>query len=112
MASAMASERYLPPFKALLRRHRLAANLPQESLAERAGLSFRTISDLERGHNLATRAQTVQLLSQALALPPAEHVRCVEAAHRLNTLDNVTPDDLRPSSGWRGLAAHRLLLPI
>ena len=94
----MTSERYLPPFKTLPRRHRLAANLTQESLAERAGLSFRTISDLERGLNLAPRAQTVQLLSQALALPPAEHVRFVEAAHRLNTLDSAPPDDLRPSS--------------
>jgi transcriptional regulator with XRE-family HTH domain len=33
----------------LLRQYRVAAALSQEALAERAGLSARTISDLERG---------------------------------------------------------------
>ena len=33
----------------LVRRHRTAAALSQEALAERAGLSVRAISDLERG---------------------------------------------------------------
>jgi transcriptional regulator with XRE-family HTH domain len=37
------------PFGRQLRRYRLAAGLSQEALAERAGLSWRTISDLERG---------------------------------------------------------------
>jgi hypothetical protein len=36
-------------FGYLLRRYRLAALLTQEQLAERAHLSYRTISDLERG---------------------------------------------------------------
>jgi transcriptional regulator with XRE-family HTH domain len=35
-------------FAALLKRHRLAAGLTQEALAERAGLSPRAVSDLER----------------------------------------------------------------
>ena len=34
---------------AFLKRYRLAAGLSQEALAARAGLSARTISDLERG---------------------------------------------------------------
>src|SRR5947209_2906721 len=38
----------LESFGALLQRHRLAAGLSQEELAERAGLSRRGISDLER----------------------------------------------------------------
>ncbi|HEV8278838.1 MAG TPA: helix-turn-helix transcriptional regulator, partial [Streptosporangiaceae bacterium] len=36
-------------FAELLRRHRLAAGLTQEALADRAGLSVRGIADLERG---------------------------------------------------------------
>ena len=36
-------------FGELLRRHRLAAGLTQEALAERAGISVRAITDLERG---------------------------------------------------------------
>ena len=38
-----------PSFAVLLRRYRIAAGLSQEELAERAGLSRRGISDLERG---------------------------------------------------------------
>ena len=38
-----------PSFAQLLRRHRRELGLTQEALAERAGLSWRTISDLERG---------------------------------------------------------------
>ena len=37
------------PLGELVRRHRAAATLSQEQLAERAGLSVRAISDLERG---------------------------------------------------------------
>ena len=36
-------------FADLLKQHRLAVGMTQEELAERAGLSARGISDLERG---------------------------------------------------------------
>jgi predicted ATPase/DNA-binding XRE family transcriptional regulator len=52
----------------LLRRYRMAAGLTQEELAERAGLSTRAISDLERGVKRAPRRETVELLADALAL--------------------------------------------
>lgn len=55
-------------FSVLLRRHRLAAGLTQESLAERAGLSVRGISDLERGVNRAPYLATVIALGDALQL--------------------------------------------
>ena len=42
------SSHQIPPFADLLKRHRLAAGLSQEELAERAGLSPRGVSDLER----------------------------------------------------------------
>ena len=55
-------------FAALLRRHRLAAGLTQEALAERAGLSIRGISDLERGVNRAPYVATILRLGDALQL--------------------------------------------
>src|SRR5215469_13994683 len=44
-------------FGELLLRHRLAAGLTQEELAERAGLGRRSIQSLERGENQPLRAQ-------------------------------------------------------
>ena len=58
-----------PSFAQLLRRHRRELGLTQEALAERAGLSWRTISDLERGVGLP-RKDTLALLVEALALDP------------------------------------------
>jgi transcriptional regulator with XRE-family HTH domain len=52
-------------FAALLRRHRIGAGLTQEALAERARLSVRGISDLERGVNRTPRLLTVGLLQRA-----------------------------------------------
>jgi predicted ATPase/transcriptional regulator with XRE-family HTH domain len=66
-------------FAALLRRHRIATGLSQEALAERAGLSARAISDLERGARRAPYRETVRLLADALDLVPADRV-VLEAA--------------------------------
>jgi predicted ATPase/DNA-binding XRE family transcriptional regulator len=59
-----------PPFGSLLRRYRRDAGLTQEDLAERAGLSIRTISDLERGLNSTPQSATLEMLVGALALSP------------------------------------------
>jgi class 3 adenylate cyclase/tetratricopeptide (TPR) repeat protein len=48
------------------------AGLTQEELAERARLSARAISDLERGVNRSARIHTVRQLAEALALSPAD----------------------------------------
>lgn len=64
---------------ALLKRHRLTAGLTHERLAERSALSARTISDLERGVSRRPRRETIDLLSQALQLSPAER-SALEAA--------------------------------
>ena len=53
-------------FGDVLRRVRIAAGLTQAALAERAGLSVRGISDLERGVNRTPRTDTVALLTEAL----------------------------------------------
>src|SRR5262245_14761155 len=64
-----------PTFGELLRRHRLAAGLTQEQLAERASLSVRGISDLERGRRLRARSDTIALLAKALGLAKDEAAR-------------------------------------
>jgi predicted ATPase/transcriptional regulator with XRE-family HTH domain len=69
-------------FGALLRQYRVAAGLTQEALAERAGVSTRGISDLERGAHGLPRRDTLQLLLDALALSPADRAVLVAAARR------------------------------
>jgi predicted ATPase/transcriptional regulator with XRE-family HTH domain len=58
-------------FGSVLRRYRLAAGLSQESLAERAGISVRGLSDLERGLSRAPRVETLARLAEALGLEGA-----------------------------------------
>src|SRR5688572_32793514 len=69
-------------FGGLLRRYRVAAGLTQEELAERAGVSTRGISDLERGAHGLPRKDTLQLLLDALALSPTDRAALVATARR------------------------------
>jgi len=69
-------------FADLLKRLRGAAGLTQEALAERAGLSVRGLSDLERGVNRSPRADTVQMLAKALTLTSADREAFEQAARR------------------------------
>ena len=64
----------------LVRRHRTAAALSQEVLAERAGLSVRAISDLERGVHRTPRLATVRLVAGALGLNEADRAELLTAA--------------------------------
>jgi predicted ATPase/transcriptional regulator with XRE-family HTH domain len=68
------------PFGDLLKHYRLAARLTHERLAERSGLSARTISDVERGVSRRPRRETVDLLSEALRLSPADRTAFQAAA--------------------------------
>jgi len=56
-------------FAELLRQLRAETRLTQEELAEAAGLSPRSVSDLERGINRTARKETAVLLAGALGLP-------------------------------------------
>lgn len=67
-------------FGDLLRRYRTAAALSQEALAERAGLSVRAISDLERGVHQVPRLESVRMLADALSLGEAARVTLLAAA--------------------------------
>jgi predicted ATPase/DNA-binding XRE family transcriptional regulator len=59
---------------------RARAGLSQETLAERSGVSGRTISDIERGLARAPRAITLSLLAEALGLSPTERDQLRKAA--------------------------------
>src|SRR5215207_2242370 len=69
-------------FGVLLRRHRLTVGLSQEALAERAGLSVRGLSDLERGVRTAPYPATVARLADALLLDAEERAALVTSARR------------------------------
>jgi predicted ATPase/DNA-binding XRE family transcriptional regulator len=77
-------------FGELLRRYRVDAGLTQEALAERAGLSARGLSDLERGLRRRPRTDTVQRLVAALGLRGADRAR----------LEGTTPVDRAETNGF------------
>jgi DNA-binding CsgD family transcriptional regulator/transcriptional regulator with XRE-family HTH domain len=79
-------------FGALLRERRLAAGLTQEELAERAGVSARAVSDLERGGGRAPRLQTVALLAEALGLAEAHRAALLAAARRAAPSSVAVPE--------------------
>lgn len=62
-------------FGDLLKRIRLGAGLSQEELADRAGVSARAISDLERGERLRPRRETLGLLFNALQVTTEERAQ-------------------------------------
>lgn len=99
----------LPPvsFGDLLRSLRMAAGLTQEELAEAARVSYRSISDLERGVSRFPRRDTARLLADALGLAGDDRARFEAAARgRPPAAGNVVP---RPLPG--GIAAATRALP-
>ena len=56
-------------FGELLRYYRLMSGLTQEELADRSGLSVRTIANMERGRTTRPYRRSVRSLADALALP-------------------------------------------
>jgi len=75
----MSVSRDAASFGWLLREHRLAAGLTQEALAERSGVSPRTIQQLEAGIARPRRA-TALYLAEALALTGPAHEALLQAA--------------------------------
>jgi predicted ATPase/DNA-binding XRE family transcriptional regulator len=74
------AEQNVQGFGGLLRQLRADARLTQEELAEAAGLSPRSISDLERGINLTARKDTARLLAGALGLAGPQRALFEQAA--------------------------------
>lgn len=67
-------------FSEVLKEYRLAAGLTQEELAERANLSTRAVSDLERGVRRTPQKETIGLLARALDLSSEQLARFTAAA--------------------------------
>ena len=82
-------------FGSILRARRMAANLTQEALAERSGLSVHGIGMLERGVRRDPRPGTIDALARALGLDPAARAALVRAARG--------QDDPRQPVAWKSL---------
>jgi transcriptional regulator with XRE-family HTH domain/tetratricopeptide (TPR) repeat protein len=94
--SAMAMPQRLT-FGELLKRYRAAAHLTQDELAERAGLSAKAISALERGERQAPRRETVALLAEALRLSESERAQFIAAARQRPTPPSQTSPVEQPA---------------
>jgi Tfp pilus assembly protein PilF/transcriptional regulator with XRE-family HTH domain len=79
-------------FGPVLRDYRTAANLTQEELAARCGLSVHAIGMLERGVRRAPRPRTVELLARGLGLDGTQRRALVAAARRSSPRNVVAPE--------------------
>nr|WP_280117160.1 helix-turn-helix domain-containing protein [Microbispora hainanensis] len=70
-------------FGALLRSHRLRLRLTQEALAERAGISSRSVAELERGRGRSPRPRSLEQLATALDLDGQEREEFIAVGHAL-----------------------------
>ena len=91
----------MSPLGRLLRRHREQARLTQEELADRAGVSARTISDIERGVRARAYADTAARLSVALGLTETDRAAFLNAARGPNRM-----------AGHRGSSVPRPITPL
>ncbi|HEY7022849.1 MAG TPA: helix-turn-helix domain-containing protein, partial [Ktedonobacterales bacterium] len=82
---------HAPVFGELLRQHRLAAGLTQEELAERARISVRAISDLERGVRRAPHKDTLRLLAEALNLSEDDCALLFESVRETRRAEAAPP---------------------
>ena len=96
-------------FAGLLRRLRAGARLTQEELAEAAGVSPRSVSDLERGINRTARKDTALLLADALSLTGQVRVLFVAAARGRAPAADVLAAGGGPAEGGSAAAATRTL---
>src|SRR5215469_2555121 len=97
-------------FAGLLRRLRNGARLTQEELAEAAGLSPRSVSDLERGINRTARKESALLLADALSLTGQVRVLFVAAARgRAPAADVLAAEERATVPGAPQPAATRTL---
>jgi predicted ATPase/DNA-binding CsgD family transcriptional regulator/transcriptional regulator with XRE-family HTH domain/tetratricopeptide (TPR) repeat protein len=104
-------EKEPPPLSDLIRRHRLAAGWSQEMLAERSGLSARTISELERGTRSGPRAESIQMLADALSLSEEQKAELIFAARpELRALSSPPQRNGRPAT--RQIVPIDFMLPV
>jgi LuxR family maltose regulon positive regulatory protein len=97
------------PFGDILRAYRVAAGLSQEELAERAHLSRRTISDLERGVTTAPYRDTLALLAEALQLGDGDRTALEDTVQRARPLSG--PHQATDRATVDPLLATKLAIP-
>jgi tetratricopeptide (TPR) repeat protein/DNA-binding XRE family transcriptional regulator len=90
-------------FGQMLRHHRRASGLSQEELAERARVSTRTISDLERGRAARPYRQTVGSLAAALGMQGPQLDQFVRLSRQGR--GPISPGGQMAPAGIRGAAA-------
>src|SRR5579862_9204719 len=94
----MSAPAYVPSvFVGLLRGHRRTAGLTQEELAERAGLSVRAVSDMERGRTRRPYPRSLRLLADALELAGAAREEFFTAGGGISSGSESEP--VPPSTG-------------
>jgi tetratricopeptide (TPR) repeat protein/transcriptional regulator with XRE-family HTH domain len=98
-----------PGFAGLLRQLRTEARLTQEELAEAAGLSPRSVSDLERGIHRTARKDTAGLLAGALRLAEPARALFVAAARGRGPVAEVLAARQEVAPGSAAAAASRTL---
>ena len=96
-------------FAGLLRQLRAKAQLTQEELAEAAGLSPRSVSDLERGIHRTARKDTAGLLADALGLAGPVRTLFVAAARGRGPAADVLAAGRGEAPGAFRAAASRTL---
>jgi tetratricopeptide (TPR) repeat protein/transcriptional regulator with XRE-family HTH domain len=96
-------------FAGLLRQLRAEARLTQEELAEAAGLSPRSVSDLERGINRTAHKDTARLLADALNLAEPTRELFVAAARGKTPAADVLAARQGVAPGAFAAAATRAL---
>ncbi|TDP92794.1 NACHT domain-containing protein [Labedaea rhizosphaerae] len=94
-------------FGPLLRRFRLRAGLTQGALADRSGVSERTIRRLETAAGADPRLNTVDALAAALGLDPGERLELLAAAGNQEPPRQAPEGDDRLAEA-AGLLAHEL----
>jgi transcriptional regulator with XRE-family HTH domain len=108
-----------PGFGARLRKYRVAAGLSQQELAEKSGLTSRTISGLERGRTSAPYRNSLYRLADALELREQARAEFIAAASR--RLASVTTgarsgprkhDAPAPGSGNARVVPRQLPAPV
>jgi tetratricopeptide (TPR) repeat protein/DNA-binding XRE family transcriptional regulator len=103
------SELFAVPFGSLLRSLRTAAGLTQEELAEAARVSYRTVSDLERGVSRSPHRDTARLLADALGLSGDELARFEDVARGRRSATGTAAPEALPGGTAAACAIPRQL---
>ena len=102
------AEQHTLSFAGLLRQLRAEARLTQEELAEAAGVSPRSVSDLERGIHATAHKETALLLASALNLDEPTRDLFVAAARGKTPAAQVLTAGRTETPGAGAVAARAL----